>query len=84
VILSNIIFLIIFFAVFDSSPLTVWKKCSFKYLYLPFYCQIFNDQSGFVIVPNFMKMGQTVAEMAFCDFQDGGRLHLGFSKIWKF
>jgi len=45
---------------------------------------MFNGQSDCVTVPNFMKVGQTVAEMAFCDFQDGGRLHLGFSKIWKF
>jgi len=30
-------------------------------------------------------MGQTVAEISrFCDLQDGGRRHLGFSKIWNF
>jgi len=34
----------------------------------------------------FVNIGQTVAEISrfFCDFQDGGRRHLGFSNIWNF
>jgi len=35
-----------------------------------------------ISVPNFVKIGQTVA--GFCDFQDGDRRHLGFSKIRNF
>jgi len=37
-------------------------------------------------IPNFVKIGQSVAEISrfFSDFQDGGRRHLGFSKIPNF
>jgi len=38
-----------------------------------------------ISVPNFVKIGQTVAEKSrFCDFQDGGCRHLGFSKNRNF
>ena len=38
-----------------------------------------------ITVPNFVKIGQTVDEISrFCDFQYGGRRHLGFSKIGNF
>jgi len=33
-------------------------------------------------VPNFLKIGKTVAEICdFCDFQDGVRRHFGFPKV---
>jgi len=35
-------------------------------------------------VPNFVKTVKTVAEISFCDFQDGGRRHFGFSKTGNF
>jgi len=38
-----------------------------------------------IIVPNFVKTGQSIAEISqFSDFQDGGRHHLGFSKVRNF
>ena len=39
----------------------------------------------FTTVPNFVKIGQTVAEITrFCDFQHSGRRHLAFSKVRNF
>jgi len=36
-------------------------------------------------MPNFLKIGQTVAEIwRFNGFQNGGRRHLGFKKIRNF
>ena len=36
-------------------------------------------------MPNFVKTGQSIAEISqFSDFQDGGRHHLGFSKVRNF
>jgi len=35
-----IITVLMIFAVFDPSPLTLWINCSFRYLYFLFHCQI--------------------------------------------
>ena len=40
-----------------------------------------------ISISKFVKIGQTVAEKSrsdFCDFQDGGRRHFGFSKVRNF
>jgi len=38
-----------------------------------------------ISVPNFAKIGQTIAEISrFCDFPDGGCRHVEFSKIRNF
>jgi len=37
-----------------------------------------------ISIPNFVKIGQTVADRNFSHFHDGGRRHLGFSKIQNF
>ena len=38
-----------------------------------------------ITVPNFVKIGQSVAEISrFCDFHDGSCQHLGFSYVLGF
>ena len=54
------------------------------YAILDFWNSIFWDQFC-ISIPNFVKIGQTIERYRdFCDFEDGGGRHLGFSKIRNF
>jgi len=52
--------------------------------YIEFLNFKFFDARG-ITGPDFVKIGQTIAEISiFCDFQDGGNCHFGFSNIRNF
>jgi len=70
---------------FLAATLVGWIGGDFGFVKFKYFNGRLRDQFC-ISVPNFVKIGQTILRRYrdLCDFQDGGRSHIGFSKIRNF